>query len=192
MPLYAVGDRQPRIHPDAFVHPEAVLIGDVHLGAGATVWPGVVIRADTSPIVIGPRTSVQDGTVVHTEPRLPTRVGADCVIGHLVHLEGCVLEDWVLVGSGSVVLEGAVCRGPSLVGAGAVVPPGTEVPAGAMALGVPARIRPGVVTRQTVEPYVRAYLEHLVVHRDTSRLVELEACWTDDAGTGPVGDQRSA
>src|SRR5271154_4093617 len=147
MTLYALHEERPRIHPDAYVHPQAVLIGEVRLGPQSSVWPGVVIRADNGPIVIGARTSIQDGTVIHTQPHNPTQIGDDCVIGHLAHLEGCVLEDWVLVGSGAVVLERAICRSPSLVGAGAVVSPGMEVPAGAMALGVPARIRPGTVTR---------------------------------------------
>src|ERR1700739_4366104 len=119
MTLYALGDERPRIHPDAYIHPEAVLIGEVVLGAGSSVWPGVVIRADNGPIVIGARTSIQDGTVVHTQPTNPTRTGADCVVGHLAHLEGCRLEDWVLVGSGAVVLERVTCHSPSLVAAGA-------------------------------------------------------------------------
>jgi carbonic anhydrase/acetyltransferase-like protein (isoleucine patch superfamily) len=151
MTLYALGGERPRIHPEAYIHPEAVLIGEVLIGPGSSVWPGVVIRADNGPIVIGARTSVQDGAVIHTQLTNQTRIGADCVIGHLVHLEGCLLEDLVLVGSGAVVLEGVTCRSGSLVGAGAVVPPGTEIPSGAMALGVPARIRPGVVSQDSVK-----------------------------------------
>ena len=177
MTLYALGEERPRIHPDAYVHPEAVVIGEVHLGPGASVWPGAVIRADNGPIVIGARTSVQDGAVIHTQGVHRTRIGADCVIGHLVHLEGCVLEDCVLVGSGAVVLERVVCRSSSLVGAGAVVPPGTEVPSGAMALGVPARIRPAAVDADSVRVNADAYSSrHLPQHRDTSREVTLEEC----------------
>ena len=130
MTLYALGDERPRIHRDAFVHPEAVLIGEVHVGAEASIWPGAVIRADNGPIVIGARTSVQDGAVIHTQLVHQTRIGSDCVIGHLADLEGCVLEDFVLVGSGAVVLERVVCRSPSLVGAGAVVSPGPRSPQG--------------------------------------------------------------
>ncbi len=176
MVLYALGDARPRIHPDAYVHPEAVLIGEVCLGPYASAWPGVVIRADNGPIVIGARTSIQDGTVIHTQPHNPTRIGADCVIGHLVHLEGCLIEDWVLVGSGAVVLERAACRTPSLVGAGAVVSPGTEIPSGAMALGVPARIRPDTVSQSTVAGNVTSYLRHVAQHRDGSREVALRDC----------------
>jgi carbonic anhydrase/acetyltransferase-like protein (isoleucine patch superfamily) len=177
MPLYALDEERPRIHPEAFVHPQAVLIGEVRLGAKSSVWPGAVIRADNGPIIIGPRTSIQDGAVIHTQPINQTRIGADCVIGHLAHLEGCILEDAVLIGSGAVVLERAICRAPSLVGAGAVVSPGTEVPSGAMALGVPARIRPGVVDRHSVEFNAQAYsARHLPQHRDGSHEVSLADC----------------
>jgi carbonic anhydrase/acetyltransferase-like protein (isoleucine patch superfamily) len=177
MTLYALGEERPRIHPEAYVHPQAVLIGEVRIGPKSSVWPGVVIRADNGPIVIGARTSIQDGAVIHTQPTNRTRIGDDCVIGHLAHLEGCILEDLVLVGSGAVVLERAICRSPSLIGAGAVVSPGTEVPAGAMALGVPARIRLGAVNRRLVELNAESYYaKHLPQHRDGSHEVTLAEC----------------
>jgi carbonic anhydrase/acetyltransferase-like protein (isoleucine patch superfamily) len=177
MTLFALGEERPRIHPDAYIHPLAVLIGEVWIGPSSSVWPGAVIRADNGPIIIGARTSVQDGTVIHTQTVKNTRIGDDCVIGHLAHLEGCVLEDLVLIGSGAVVLEGVVCRSGSLVGAGAVVPPGTEVPSGAMALGVPARIREGVVRRDDVKINADAYSSrHLPQHRDGSHEVSLADC----------------
>ncbi|HEY8544714.1 MAG TPA: gamma carbonic anhydrase family protein [Acidimicrobiales bacterium] len=143
--IYALGDVEPTIHPDAYVHPDAVLIGDVHLGPEASVWPSAVLRADNAPIKIGARTSIQDGTVVHVAPGLPTVVGERCVVGHLVHLEGCTIEDRSLVGSGAVVLHNAVVRTEALVGANALVPGGMEVPSRAMALGVPAKLRPDAV-----------------------------------------------
>ncbi len=177
MTLYALGEVRPRIHPEAYIHPEAVLIGEVRIGPRASVWPGVVIRADNGPIVVGARTSIQDGAVIHTQFTHQTRIGADCVIGHLAHLEGCLLEDLVLIGSGAVVLEAVTCRSGSLVGAGAVVSPGTDVPAGAMALGVPARIRPGVVSPASVKVNAEAYSSrHLPQHRDGSHEVPLADC----------------
>lgn len=145
MPIYALGDLEPSVDAAAYVHPDAVLIGDVRVGPEASVWPGAVLRGDSSPIVVGARTSIQDGSVLHVTPAHATTVGAECVIGHLVHLEGCTVEDRSLVGSGAVVLHDAVVRSGALVGAGAVVSGGTEVPSGAMALGVPATIRPGAV-----------------------------------------------
>lgn len=142
MAIYALGDLVPVIDADAFVHPAAVIIGHVRLGPDATVWPGAVLRGDYGEIVVGARTSVQDGTVVHAGTGFPTRIGDDCVIGHLVHLEGCTLEDGCLVGSGAVVLHDAVVGAGATVGAGAVVPNRMTVPPGALALGVPAVIRP--------------------------------------------------
>jgi carbonic anhydrase/acetyltransferase-like protein (isoleucine patch superfamily) len=143
--VYALGSRTPEIHPEAYVHPDATVIGDVRIGAGATVWPGAVLRGDYGSIVVGERTSVQDGTVVHATADKPTTIGAECVVGHLVHLEGCTVEDRCLVGSGSVVLHDVVVRSGALVGAGAVVSNGTEVPARAMALGIPAKMRLDVI-----------------------------------------------
>lgn len=156
--VYALGSSEPVIDRDAFVHPDAVLIGSVTLGAGATVWPGAVLRGDYGTITVGARTSIQDGTVIHATGELPTRVGAECVVGHLAHLEGCVVEDRCLIGSGSVVLQRALVRSGALVGAGALVPEGMEVPGGAMALGVPARIRPDVVPSGAFAPAVALYV----------------------------------
>ena len=145
MPIYALGDRVPDISPEAYVHPDAVVIGSVRIGAGSSVWPGAVLRGDYGDIVIGERTSIQDGSVVHAVAERPTEVGNGCVVGHIAHLEGCTIEDDCLVGSGSVVLHAAVVRTGALVGAGAVVPNGMEVPSRAMALGVPAKVRPDAV-----------------------------------------------
>jgi carbonic anhydrase/acetyltransferase-like protein (isoleucine patch superfamily) len=142
MPIYALGSLLPQVHPDAYVHPDAVVIGDVRIGASSSVWPGVVLRADFGQILIGERTSIQDGTVLHTTEHWHTVIGDDCVVGHNAHLEGCTVENWCLVGSGSVVLNRAVLRAGSVVGANALVPEGFEVPVSYMALGVPARATP--------------------------------------------------
>src|SRR5438552_2061816 len=139
MPIYALGDLVPDIHPDAFVHPDAVVIGQVSIGAESSVWPTAVLRADFGRIVVGERTSIQDGTVLHTTEQWPTVIGSDCVVGHNAHLEGCTVEDRCLVGSGSVVLNRATVRAGSVVGANALVPEGLEIPPGHLALGIPAR-----------------------------------------------------
>ena len=157
MPIYALGELVPRIHPDAFVHPEAVIIGDVEIGALSSVWPGAVLRGDDGDILVGERTSIQDGTVVHATHDKPTTIGSECVIGHLAHLEGCTIEDRSLVGSNSVVLHDAVVRSGGLVGAGAVVSNGVEVPARAMALGIPAKMRLDSVPDGTFDPAVALY-----------------------------------
>lgn len=141
MPIYALGDLVPDIHPDAYVHPDAIVIGLTTIGAESTIWPGAVLRGDNGGIVIGARTSIQDGTVIHCIPTRPTVVGDDCVIGHIVHLEGCTVEDGVLVGNGAVVLHDAIVRSGAIVGSNAVVPNRMEVPGDQMALGVPASLR---------------------------------------------------
>jgi carbonic anhydrase/acetyltransferase-like protein (isoleucine patch superfamily) len=141
MPLYALGDRTPSIHPDAFIHPDAVVIGDVHIGADSSVWPSAVLRGDYGTIMVGERTSIQDGAIIHAVPAFPTVIGSDCVVGHLAHLEGCVIEDRALVGSGAVVLHQATVRSGATVGAGAVVRNRMDVPANALAVGVPAVVK---------------------------------------------------
>jgi len=159
MPVYALGDRVPRIDPLAFVHPDAVIIGDVTVGPEASIWPAAVLRGDHRSIVVGAQTSVQDGTVVHCTASYDTVIGDRCVIGHNAHLEGCRIEEGSLIGSGSVILHRAVVGPHALVGAGAVVGNGTVVPPGARALGVPARITEDVIepghADGAVEIYVR-------------------------------------
>ena len=172
MTLYALGEHSPQVHPDAFVHPDAVVIGRVTVGAESTVWPGAVLRGDHGAIEIGARTSVQDGAVVHATADLDTRIGSDCVVGHLAHLEGCVVEDGCLVGSGSVVLHRAVVRSGALVGAGAVVGNGVEVPARAMALGVPARITADAVAPDAFVDSVAKYVAN--GHRYRAELRRLD------------------
>ncbi len=159
MPVYALGDAEPRIHPTAYVHPDAVVIGQVEIGAESTIWPTAVLRGDDGRILIGEATSIQDGTIIHTTAFQPTTVGNRCVVGHNVHLEGCIVEDGSLVGSGSVVLHRAIVRTGALVGANALVPNGMEIPTGAMALGVPARLREGTVTPGQFEEAVVSYVE---------------------------------
>lgn len=160
MPIYALGHREPTIHPEAFVHPEAVIIGDVTIGSHSSVWPSAVLRGDgAGSIVIGERTSVQDGCVIHTTDEFPTRVGNDCVIGHLVHLEGCVIEDECLIGVGAVVLHRVRVRTRAMVAANAVLLNDTEVPSGALAVGTPAVIKEGRARYEPIREGVESYLE---------------------------------
>jgi carbonic anhydrase/acetyltransferase-like protein (isoleucine patch superfamily) len=143
VPLYVLDDRVPRIHPEAWVHPDAVIIGDVRIGADSTVWPGAVLRGDHGYVQVGERTSIQDGTVIHTTSDFPTIVGSDVVVGHLVHLEGCVIEDWCLIGSGSTGLNRARIATGTIVGAQALVTEGLQVPPDSKVFGVPGKVRPG-------------------------------------------------
>ncbi|ACU54009.1 conserved hypothetical protein [Acidimicrobium ferrooxidans DSM 10331] len=172
MPVYRLGSRSPRIHPDAFVHPDAVVIGDVEIDEEASIWPHAVLRGDYGHIHIGARTSIQDGTVVHATADLATRIGAACVVGHLAHLEGCTVEDHVLIGSGSVVLHRAVIHSHALVGAHATVTNDTEVPSHALALGTPAAIHPDRVPAGTFDDAVQRYVEN--ARRYRTDLIRIE------------------
>ena len=141
MPIYALGTQVPDIDPTAYIHPDAVVIGSVAIGPESTIWAGAVLRGDDGEIIIGARTSIQDGTVIHTTPMYPTTVGDDCVIGHIVHLEGCTIESNAQVSSGAIVLHQVVVHSGAIVAANAVVLNGTDVPSGALAVGAPATIK---------------------------------------------------
>ncbi len=172
MAIYQLGDLVPAIDPEAYVHPDAVIIGDVTVGPESTVWPHAVLRGDYGTITVGARSSIQDGSVIHAGPGFPTVVGNGCVIGHLAHLEGCILEDDALVGSGSVVLHHAVVGTGATVGANAVVPNNMEVPAGALALGVPATIRPDRSDVVMIQISAAEYVTN--GHRYREQLVRLD------------------
>ncbi|AHI00741.1 gamma carbonic anhydrase family protein [Kutzneria albida] len=173
MPIYALGDREPTIHPDAYVHPDATLIGAVTIGAHTSVWPRAVLRGDYGSITVGERTSVQDGTVLHCTQFHPTVIGSDCVLGHNTHVEGATVGDRCLIASGSVVLNGAVIESGAVVGAGAVVSFNGHVPARRMALGVPARVREGhEVPEDMVSGIVRLYVENAKVYRQQLRRLD--------------------
>jgi carbonic anhydrase/acetyltransferase-like protein (isoleucine patch superfamily) len=170
--LYAIGDRIPAIDESAFVHPNAVVIGAVKIGPNSSIWPGAVLRGDYGEISIGARTSIQDGSVLHATDAEWTSVGDDCVVGHNAHLEGCTIEDGSLVGSGSIVLHRAVVRSGGLVGAGAVVPNDMEVPAKAMALGVPAKIRLDAVPDGVIQLSVDVYIENAARYKTDLRRLD--------------------
>jgi carbonic anhydrase/acetyltransferase-like protein (isoleucine patch superfamily) len=174
MAVYALGDRVPQIDPTAYVHPDATVIGNVVIGPESTIWPQAVLRGDYGSITIGARTSIQDGSVIHTTERYPTVIGDDCVIGHLVHMECCTIEDRALVGSGSVVLHRVIVRSEAVVGANAVVPNDMEVPSRAMALGVPAKLRLDAVgdPDATIGRGARNYVQNGALYRAELRRID--------------------
>ncbi|MEA2319115.1 MAG: hypothetical protein QOD44_3304 [Solirubrobacteraceae bacterium] len=131
----------PRIADDVFLAPTAVLIGDVVVGSGASIWFGAVLRGDFGAIEIGAGTCVQDNAVIHAAEDLPTRVGANVTVGHMAMLEGCDIADGALIGMGAIVLQRASVGERSLIAAGAVVGEGTQIPAGVMAAGTPAAVK---------------------------------------------------
>lgn len=170
--IYALGDQVPTISGDAFVHPDATVIGSVTIGAESSVWPGAVLRGDGGEIVIGARTSVQDNAVLHTTQMWPTVVGDDCVLGHLIHLEGCTIENQVLIGNASMVLHRCVIRTGSIVAANAVVLNDTEVPSGAIAVGTPATVKEGRARSEDITQGSREYVRRAAQYRTDLRRLD--------------------
>jgi carbonic anhydrase/acetyltransferase-like protein (isoleucine patch superfamily) len=172
VPIYALGEYEPEIHPFAFVHPDAVVIGRVRIGPEASVWPCAVLRGDHGRIEIGTRTSIQDGTVIHCTHDWPTLIGGECVVGHNAHLEGCVVGNRCLIGSGSVVLNGVQVGEGALVAAGSVVPEGFEVPSRAMVAGVPAKVKKTDLKANMVDKAVQSYVDSARAYRDNLRRLD--------------------
>lgn len=130
----------PRIHPSAHVASNATVIGEVSLGAEASVWYHAVLRGDINRIEIGPRSNIQDGAIVHVADEFPARVGELVTVGHAAVIHACMVDNEVLVGMGAIILDGAEIGARSIIGASALVPLGMKVPAGSLVLGAPGKI----------------------------------------------------
>ncbi len=141
--VFPFGGHTPRIADDVFIAPTAVVIGNVEIGAGASVWFGAVIRGDDPdrPIVIGPRSSIQDGCVVHVGHWGPTTVGADVTVGHGAAFESCTIGDGCVIGMNAVILQNATVGAECVVAAGAVITEGADFPDRSVIAGVPARLK---------------------------------------------------
>lgn len=133
-------NRSPQIHYTAYVAPSAVVIGDVRIGAHASVWPQCVLRGDIESIEIGEGSNIQDGSVVHLADDLGVKIGKYVTVGHLAMIHACKIEDECLIGMKATVLDGAVIGARSIIGAGALVTQNMEVPPGSMVLGVPGKV----------------------------------------------------
>ena len=138
---FELGGLRPQVHPDAYIAPTAVLIGDVHIAAGASVWFGAVLRGDEAPITVGEGANIQDNVVIHCAVNLPTIIESNATVGHSAQLEGCVVEQGALVGMGATMLQRSRLGKGSMLAAGAVLQEGEHIPPGQMAAGVPARIK---------------------------------------------------
>jgi len=176
MGVYVFEGKEPRIADDAFVAPNATVIGDVVLEAESSVWFGAVLRGDFDRIVVGEGSCVQDNAVIHTASARPTIVGANVTVGHAAMLEGCVVEDGAVIAMGAIVLQGARVGAGALVAAGSVVREGQEIPPRSLAAGVPAVVKREVdgSSRRWVDTAAaeyrqlrRRYLEDLTVREET-------------------------
>lgn len=168
--LITVDGHSPSVDPSAWVAPGAVLAGRVRLSAEASVWYTCVLRADMEPITVGPRTNLQDGTVVHADPGFPVVIGAGVSVGHRAVLHGCTIADDVLIGMGAVVMNGARIGAGSIVAAGAVITQGSEVPPGSLVAGVPGKVRTelGAQERAAIPLNAAAYLHLTGLHREAT------------------------
>lgn len=172
MPIYALGDRVPSIDDEAFVHPDAVIIGSVEIGARSSIWPCAVLRGDYGRITVGEDTSIQDGAVIHATAELDTIIGSAVVVGHLAHIEGAVIEDRTLIGVGCAVLHRARVRSGATVGAGAVITNDMEVPADALAVGIPAVIKPGRSRPEMIGLAAQVYVDNSARYRGQLRRLD--------------------
>ena len=139
--IVAIKGESPQVHPQAWVAPNAALIGRVSLAERASVWYSATLRAEFEPIEIGAGSNIQDGVTVHVDPGFPARIGAGVTVGHNAVLHGCTIEDTVLVGMSATVLNGAVIGAGSLIAAGAVVAQGAVIPPRSLVAGVPGKVR---------------------------------------------------
>lgn len=140
MSIYSIDDQQPLIDPSAWIAPTASVIGEVELKAGSSVWFGAVIRADNDRIVVGERSNVQDGAVLHIDEGVPLHIGDDVTIGHHAMLHGCTIGDGSLIGIKAVVMNRAVVGRNCLIGANALIPEGRVIPDRSLVVGSPGRI----------------------------------------------------
>ena len=138
---FELGGRRPKVHPDAYIAPTAVLIGDIEVEKGASVWFGAVLRGDDSTITVGEGANIQDNAVIHCAEGLPTVIEKNASVGHSAQLEGCVVEEGALVGMGATMLQRSRLGAGSMLAAGAVLQEGMHIPPGQMAAGVPATVK---------------------------------------------------
>jgi carbonic anhydrase/acetyltransferase-like protein (isoleucine patch superfamily) len=140
MPLYAINGVEPQLGENAWAAPSADLIGDVRLGARASVWFGAVLRGDNTPLILGPETNFQDGSIGHSDADFPLTIGARVTVGHQAILHGCTIADDCLIGMGARILNGALIETECIVGAGALVTEGKRFESGSLIVGTPARM----------------------------------------------------
>jgi carbonic anhydrase/acetyltransferase-like protein (isoleucine patch superfamily) len=175
MPLYAYRGKQPQVARDAFIAPTAVLIGDVIVRSGASVWFGTVLRGDMDRIEIGERSNVQDNSTIHTDTNEPSIIGPDVTIGHMALVHSSIVARNVLIGQAAVLVGRNHVGTGTIIGAGAVLTEGFDAPERSLVLGVPARVirevRDEDAARWTVGAAAH-YAELSAWYRDNLSLIE--------------------
>jgi carbonic anhydrase/acetyltransferase-like protein (isoleucine patch superfamily) len=171
---FELGRKRPKVHPDAYIAPTAVLIGDVEIGAGASVWFGAVLRGDEAAIRVGEGANIQDNAVIHCAKDLPTVVERDASVGHSAQLEGCIVEQGALVGMGATMLQRSRLGAGAMLAAGAVLAEGQSIPPGHMAAGVPAQVKKRLEgsSGNWVSTAAKHYRDRAIAYRAKLRSVE--------------------
>ncbi len=162
----ALGDRKPEVDSQAWIAPNATLVGAVRLGAGASVWYGAVLRADNEPITIGARSNVQDNCAFHVDVDAPVTLGEGVSVGHNAVIHGATVEDNVLIGMGAIIMNGAIIGSESLIAAGALISEGVVIPPRSLVAGVPGKVRRELTDDEVekIYPNARTYEEHRDLH----------------------------
>ena len=156
----------PQVHHTAFVHQRAVVVGNVSIGTRSSVWPCAVLRGDVAPVSVGEGSNIQDGAVVHVADNLPAIIGNYVTVGHLAMIHACTIGDRCLIGMHATVLDGAIIGDDCIIGAGALVTKGTQVPAGSLVLGSPAKVKRPLTVEEIAslpgwaEKYIKVAAHH--------------------------------
>lgn len=172
MPLFGLGAKSPQLTEPVWIAPTATVIGDVRLGAQASVWWNAVLRGDNDPITIGERTNIQDGAVLHTDEGVPLLLGSDVTVGHMAMLHGCTIGDGSLIGIGAIVLNRAVVGRECLIGAGSLIPEGRIIPDRSVVMGTPGKVvrqlsdEEAARLRQSAAHYVRNWGNYQALLRE--------------------------
>ena len=153
-------NREPALHSTAFVAPGATVLGAVTLGEEASVWFHTTLRADINAIVVGPRSNIQDGAVIHVADAYPAQLGELVTVGHQAIIHACAVDNEVLVGMGAILLDGVEIGARSIIGAGALVTGGTKIPPGSLVLGSPAKVVRSLTTEE--QHAIRIWAERYV------------------------------
>jgi carbonic anhydrase/acetyltransferase-like protein (isoleucine patch superfamily) len=167
----SLGGRHPRIHPSAWIAPNATVIGDVTMAQRSSLWYSAVIRADSDSITVGQDSNIQDGCVLHSDPGHPLVIGAGVTVGHGARLHGCQIDDDVLIGIGTTILNGTSIGRGSILGAGTVLPEGVAIPPCSLVVGVPGKVRRMINTDEleAIRSNALRYIDRITDHRANER-----------------------